>query len=241
MERQERDMTKHLDDVLNAYAHSDPEPSRDALREWVVRYPHFVHELTAFTARWRLLVWTADPSLLEGAETNAQAEAVTEDRLILRAVSAAQAAFYNKNQSRSRSQVSASESEPAMQGLLQEAKGIGLTSEHLAALIQLSDSLLRKLDRRLIAPSSTPTDIPSRLARALGRSASSIERYLQLPPTLPAGARYLAKKAPRLTAKQEDFYDAVRNDVRLNDAQREALLALPRPPGSGPDPSTREQ
>jgi hypothetical protein len=119
---------------------------------------------------------------------------------------------------------------------MQEAEAVGLSVEALAAGTVFSESLLRKLDRRLIAFASLPGEVIQRLADALGKNIGTIEQYLQLQPTFPRGARYLAKQAPALPKRQQDFHDAVRKDQALTETQRQALLSLP--PGPGADPGS---
>lgn len=240
-ERQERDMTEQLTDVLKAYAESDPGPNRITLAEWIGRYPHFARELTEFTARWQLLEWTADASLLPGGERLAD-DSASAERLVLRGVSAAQGIFYGKGaQDAEQSAQKPVAADPPISGLLREAQHIGIPTDVLAERVGLSDGLLRKLDRRLIDPASIPSYIFGHLAEVLGRSMASVVAYSQLPPAFAAGAQHRARQKPTLPGKQEDFFDAVRSDLVLDNARRQALLALPRPsaPEAGPHSTER--
>jgi type I restriction enzyme R subunit len=90
------EMDAHLENILDAYAASEPGPSRATLAEWIREYPQFARELTEFTASWQFLEWTDEaPSLDASAEVVAAG-----DRLFLRAMSAAQSAFYAARASR---------------------------------------------------------------------------------------------------------------------------------------------
>lgn len=229
-------MTDQLNDILTAYALSDPEPSRATLPDWIAQYPEFADELTAFTADWELLAWTADVSLLPGGDRLAPVDAAVEN-LILRGVSAAQALFSQKWGTQPRGSPAEMRDRP-IRTLMQEAEAVGLSVEALAAGTVFSESLLRKLDRRLIAFASLPRQVIQRLSDALSKSIGTIEQYLQLQPTFARGARYLAKQTPALPEKQEDFHDAVRKDQALTEAQRRALLSLPPPPEPGADPGS---
>ncbi len=229
-------MTDQLNDILTAYALSDPEPSRATLADWIARYPQFADELTAFTADWQLLVWTADASLLPGGDRLAPVDAAAEN-LILRGVSAAQEVFFQKWGTQPSGSTAEMRDRP-IRTFMQAAEAAGLSMEGLAAQTVFSESLLRKLDRRLIAFASMPREVVQRLADALGKSIVAIEQYLQLQPTFAPGARHLAKQVPTLPKRQVDFHDAVRNDRALTEPQRQALLSLPRPPAPGDDPSS---
>src|SRR5689334_23253567 len=88
-------MTDQLKELLAAYALSDPQPSRAKLVDWIARYPAVADELTAFTADWELLEWTADASLLARGDRLVPMDAAIES-LILRGVSAAQELFFRK-------------------------------------------------------------------------------------------------------------------------------------------------
>src|SRR5260370_34746818 len=70
-----------LDDVLNAYAVSDPGPGYASLTEWIRRYPYYERELTEFTANWALMKWLPAP---------VANQSVDEDALVLRGMSIVQ-------------------------------------------------------------------------------------------------------------------------------------------------------
>lgn len=258
-EPQGGDMITQLEDVLEAYAMAEPGPSRATLTEWIGWYPQFARELTEFTARWQMLEWVVDEDFA-GAERQGVESASEEERLLLRGMSAAQSVFYRERSRRQAAQApgahrsvaeglapatapsrSATPGEPPISGLIQEAKRSGLAIDTLAERAGLSDGLLRKIDRRLIDPASIPTQVLSELARALDRSLATVMAYVQLAPAFGAGAQHRASQAPTLLARREDFFDAVRHDLVLDDTRRRALLALARPSATDPRRDTAQE
>jgi hypothetical protein len=71
------------------------------------------------------------------------------------------------------------------------------------------------------------------LAQALQRKLGEITEYVRRPPTFAVDAQHRAKQAPSLPTVQEDFFDAVRNDLTLSEERRQQLLALARPTEGG--------
>lgn len=85
------DIPMTIDEVLEAYVLSDGGPSRQALVEWVLRYPEYKQELTTFTARWSLASHLPDAP--EGND-------VDEATLIRRGMSVVQNVLYSAQQAR---------------------------------------------------------------------------------------------------------------------------------------------
>lgn len=242
-------MDTQLENVLDAYAAAEPGPSRAALAMWVREYPQFARELTEFTARWQLLEW-ADEVLeadVDSARDTAGDVVADETRLILRGISAAQSAFYAARADRQAlrthnadaQHVTPSErgvratSLPALHSapitsLANAAKDAGLSQDELIDRVGLSDGLFRKIDRRLIDPLTIPVRVLRDLAGALGREVSAMAAYTQLAPAFATGAQHRANQAPTLPSQREDFYDAVRKDLAIDNSRRQNLLALPR-------------
>ena len=234
-----RNMDAQLESVLDAYASSEPGPSQTTLVAWIREYPQFARELMEFTAKWQMLEW-ADEMPPAGSEE--AADIVSDDNLLfLRGMSAAQGAFYALRARRQATQAERAEDareivpstsmqrSATISSLLAAAKQVGLSFVELRDRINLSDALLRKLDRRLIDPRSIPFRVMSDLAAALEHRIESVAAYLASPPAFAAGAQHRANQAPVLPASQQDFFDAVRNDAALSAEQKLEILALPRP------------
>lgn len=199
-----------LDDVLDAYLASDQDRGSASLAEWIRRYPQYERELTDFAVSW---------SLMEALPPAPRAEPVDEDTLTLRGISVAQGILHQKRQQRSLPE------NTAIASLLTEGKARGLSIQALADLWELSAAIVRKLDRRLIYYTSIPRELVENIARTIQREMSVVVRYLQGRPRFAQGASYRAEKAPALT-EQEDFFDAVRNDVEMSEDRRRRWLEM---------------
>ena len=206
---------ERLEDILDAYVASDIGPN-SPLDEWTRRYPEFEQELIEFAASWSLMKWLP-PS--PGAEE------VDEGTLVLRGMSIVQ------NLLHSQSTESASESVSPFESLIVEGRERGFEPRRLAQTVGLGDSLLRKLDRRLIISVSIPQELTSRLAQILQREVTTIAAYLQQGSTLAAATEYRSEQAPKLT-ELEDFFDAVRADPTISREHAEHWFALERSMGA---------
>jgi len=89
--RAQGDVQMTLDEVLEAYVLSDGGPSRQALAEWVLRYPEYKQELTALTAHWSLATHLPDAQ---------EQDEVDEATLIRRGMSVVQSVLYSAQQAR---------------------------------------------------------------------------------------------------------------------------------------------
>ena len=112
-----------------------------------------------------------------------------------------------------------------------EGQKRGFEPRQLAHAVGLGDSLLRKLDRRLIGYATIPQELIYRLARVMQHEVTSITAYLQQAPILVARTEHRSKQAPKLMA-QEDFFDAVRSDPTISLEHAEHWFALKRSMGA---------
>ncbi len=198
-----------LDDVLNAYAISDPGPSYVSLAEWIRRFPYYERELADFTADWALVTWLPNP---------VANQSVDENTLVPRGMSIVQNILH----------AHAPEEMTPLKGIVQEANQLGLSIQRLAERAQMSLALVRKLDLRRIRFSTIPVQAIESLAYAIQRGSSAVADYLQGAPTLPQGASYRAEQAPALT-EPEDFFEAVRRDRAMSEDLRERWLSIASP------------
>lgn len=233
-------MDAELEAVLEAYADAEPGPSRATLVTWISRYPQFARELTDFTARWQLLKWAGDA---DDAADTAASEVLDEqqERMLMRAVSAAQSVFFAKRAAMRAAGQTASSGEASVvpraaslavapiESLIAAARRAELEYPALKERVGLSDALLQKLNRRLINPLSIPAWIVADIAAALQQRVEAVSRYFTLAPTFAPGAQHRATQAPTLPKAQEDFFEAVRNDAALSTDRKREILALPRP------------
>lgn len=205
-----------LDDVLNAYLDVTPTPSAEDLAVWVHKYPQYREELTEFTVARSLMVHLPENS-----------DRLDETALFTRGVSAMRTVLQREREKQAAEQ-------PPPASLLEEGQRQGLNIHKLAEMTELSAALWLKLDRRLLRSESLPTHLVERIADAVHHPVAVVQRYLAHPPMLSPGVQYRAKVTPTL-GQQEDFFEAVRNDLSLSDDQRQLWLALQHTTSLGRD------
>ena len=101
----------------------------------------------------------------------------------------------------------------------------GMTLDAFAHETGLSVGLIVALNNRLVRIGSIPREAVESVAHVLGRSVDTVFAYLQLPPTLSTSAQYKAEGTPT-AAPQRDFFELVRIDRELTEAQKQRWLAL---------------
>ena len=126
---------------------------------------------------------------------------------------------------------SASNPVAPFESLVAEGRSRGLEPRPLARAVELGDSSLRKLDRRLIIQASIPPVLIDCLARVLQLDLPTITAYLQQGPTLGAATEHRSEQAPKLL-ELEDFFDAVRADPTISCEHAERWFELERSIGS---------
>lgn len=197
-----------LDAMLDALVASEAGPHGPLLDDWIRRYPDYAQELTEFAAGW---------SLMRSLPPAPGTREVSEETLVRRGLGIVHDLLARQER--------AASIEPPIAGLLEAGRARGLAPRQLAQATGLGDSLLRKLDRRLIRYASIPREAIEAIATALQREIETVARYLQQGPTFAAAARHRAEQAPQL-AEPEDFFSAVRADPTLGEDRREHWLAL---------------
>ena len=199
------------DEVLDEMLYLEDRLDGPTLARWVARCPQFQRELTDFAARWALSDFdlaaqeNAPDTLPDAVWTQAQNAA-------LRVVS------------QSNATLSATSQTPELLNSL--LTNCGGTSKTLADALELPLALTLKLQNRLFIYATLPPAFIDRLAQTVKSSRAAVAAYLQMPPQLPAGARYNSKTRPQVPL-QESFTDAVRRDNQLTQAQKEQLLSVP--------------
>ncbi|MCY4653112.1 MAG: hypothetical protein OXC95_08105, partial [Dehalococcoidia bacterium] len=206
---------ERLEDVLDAYVASDVNPN-EALDEWIQRYPEYEQELTDFAVSW---------SLMRSLPPAPDAEEVDEDTLVLRGMSIVQNLLHEQ------SRESASESVVPFENLIAEGRVRGLKPGQLAQATKLGDSLLGKLNRRLIRYASVPQVLIKSLAEAIQSTPASVTAYLQERPKFAVAMEHRSEQAPELS-EQEDFFDAVRADPTIRSEHTAYWLKLEQSMGT---------
>lgn len=248
-QKPEETMDAKLEAVLEAYADAEPGPSRTTLVAWINSYPQFARELTELTARWQLLEWaTGDDEAADVAASAPELLDEEQERMVLRGVSAAQRVFFAKRAARRAADQAVSSNEvrgvwsststavTPISSLIVAAQRAGLEYAALKERVRLSDTLLQKLNRRLIDPRSVPGQVVAEIAAAIQQRVEAVSRYLMLAPRFALGAQHRAAQVPTLPKVQEDFFEAVRKDAALSSERRDELLALARRDASGMSP-----
>jgi hypothetical protein len=168
-----------LDDVVEAIMVEEEEPAYDAMARWIARYPQFKKELVRFFGTWAIQ-----------AEQLEEPQTIDSESIASRGVSYA---------------LSLIDKRDAVQSILDCARAASVSVEELAARTRLDDSILQKLNRRLIT--DVPQECIRRLAAALGKTHDFVGNLILGSPALVV-VRYKAKTKP--AAKQEDFATAIR-------------------------------
>ena len=204
-----------LEEVLDAYLASDVDTDA-ALDEWIERYPEFEQELTDFAITWNLM-----RSLPPANDANE----LDMDTLVLRGMSIVQNVLH------SQSMESASLSVVLFKSLIAEGRTRGLEPRQFAEATKLGDSLLGKLDRRLILFTSIPGMLIERLSEAIESTPATVAAYLQQSPRFGAAMEHRSEQAPRLS-EQQNFFDAVRTDPTISCEHAAHWLNLERSVGT---------
>ena len=206
---------ERLEDVLNAFVASDVNPN-SVLDEWIRRYPQYEKELTDFAISW---------SLMESLPPAPGAEKVDENTLVLRGMSIVQNLLHEQ------SRESVSESVVPFESLIAEGRVHGLEPRQLAQATKLGDSLLGKLNRRLIRYASIPQVLIKSLAEAIQSTPASVAAYLQQNPKFAVAMEHRSEQAPELS-EQDDFFDAVRADPKISSEHAAYWLKLEQSMGT---------
>jgi hypothetical protein len=201
-----------LDELLDAYCEASEEPNREILAEWIARYPQFERELIDFT-----VAWIQSEELPELADNQQDKEAGLQAGLRI-----AQQIYEKMGTD---GLVQKSPSRPKLVSLILDGSLRGWPTDDFAQRINLSVAILRKLESRLITVATIPGNLIERISASLQRDRSEVIAYLEQEPVIQRDLRYKSKQSPRL-GRQQNFFDAVRNDGELSDEQRTYWLSF---------------
>lgn len=199
-----------VEDILDAYLSENPNPSKETLKKWIQAYPQFEQELTDLTVA---------SSVSNSLPPQGDAQKSKSEQFVLYGMSVLHDLLHQIDD-----QVD-QDGESAIAGIVAEGLSLGYKSRDLAELIEVTPTILAKFDRRLFIFRSIPILIIQRLAMALQKPYTVISAYLEGVQTSAIGARHRSEQLPTLQ-EQEDFFEAVRNDPMLGEAQRQKLLDL---------------
>ena len=157
----------------------------ERLKEWTERYPEYAADLVGLS-----LYWDVVP------------EATSEER----AEFSAAAALPDTAGSTARTMLRAMQhrhSARQVSSVVETARKRGLTPADLAARLRIGLSVLARIERRLLNPSSIPAKLINGIAEAIGVSPEAVLTYLREPPTLAAAASYRARHRPALRVAEQ--------------------------------------
>ena len=192
-----------LADIQDEILLEESKPTHEALCRWCNRFPEHRQSLTEFFARWATQIENKNLPDID--------EALVGSRMVSHALN-----LVHKLRASEQSQTAPSELR-----LCQMIRLSGTTEDEVMSKCALDESLLAKLDRRLIVFSSIPTTCLERLSGALRRTREEVALALSGEPI--ALGTYKAKMKPSL--KQESFGDAVKNS-ELSEATKNEWLRL---------------
>jgi hypothetical protein len=139
-----------LDDVLETIMIEEEEPSYDAMNRWIARYPQYKTDLVSFFGTWAIQ-----------SEETEESPPIDSEALASRGVSYA---------------LNLIDKREAAQSLIERARLAHLSLEQVAAQTRLDDSILQKLNQRLIT--DVPQECVRRLAAALGETLECICQFI---------------------------------------------------------------
>ena len=204
------DKKRMLEDILNDYVSSEPNPSHTALEKWIRKFPQYKEELTEFTVNW---------SLMETLPPSDDIKEVDQDTRVLRAMSIVEDRIHAHAQKKKMAKKKISD-------LLSEIQKQGLNIPKLAAQTGMGVPMTTKLVQRLIDYTSIPREALKRISGSVGRGTDELIEYFCQPAMIPDTVQLSAKNGPKLSENKESFFDAVRNDRTLDDSQRAFWLSF---------------
>ncbi len=193
-----------IEEILDDLLLQEPEPSHEALMRWCDRYPEHREELTRFFATWAV------------QEELPRQVTVDKDGIARRMVSHALNIVHRQNAART-----AAETAPVPR-LSEAIASVGLSEEEFACRCGLDESIVLKLDRRLIRVASIPRVCLERMAAILKMCVQAIQDMLSGAP-IPLRS-YKARGQPAI--KVEDFLAAVQASDLSEDVKDEWARAV---------------
>jgi hypothetical protein len=194
-----------LEDILDLILSEEQEPSHEALLRWCKRFPEHADALTRFFATWA-----------------AQKEAVGEPDIDEARIGNLLVSHALDIIHRQRTSCAAAEANAEAKRLCTEIASKNLSEEGFAAACGLDESLVAKLDRRLINVLTIPLLCFRRIGEALSMGLEAVRAMLSGPPI----ALKAHKARVRPTPKVEDFIDAVKASDLSEDQKQEWIRAV---------------
>ena len=197
-----------LDQVIDAYLSVSIKPNRETLDDWIQWFPEYENELTDFTITW---------NEIENPRFSLQAQS-DENLFVAIGKRLAREAFYSEDIKL------VDNPKQTIQSILNEGRSLGISPKQLSDQLDLSISLIRKIDLRYILFETIPIFFIENLSETIKRNVREIAQYLSEGPLILENARFKSSHAPKLP-EQRNFFDEVRRDPTLKEEQRENWLS----------------
>lgn len=202
-----------LDDVLDAYVSNNPSPSKEALTDWIRRYPHYRRQLIDFTVNW---------ARIEQLPSFSDINEVDEEALVQQGMTVVQKLL---RQRREHKLADEDDERAVVTSLLAEGRKRNHSIWEIAKRYRLGVASIRKLDRRYISYHTIPAEVIAALAESTGLVFETVSDYLKGAPKLAPGMRYRTEQRPAIAEKQ-GFFEAIRSDTTMDEADRAYWLAF---------------
>ncbi len=204
---------KDFDDLLDAYLVEVEKPNLEQMNEWIKNYPSFGQELAEFTANWFLIDYYSAPEDLSWESIESQNKKIVNKLF----------SNYKK--------VPVSHEKNITSSIASIWLALDMSAQHVANSVDITVTLLTKLNKRSLEYLTIPLQLIERLATKLKLELLSLAHYLNSPAVLSNDASYKSNTAP-IVHQKENFFDAVRNDQEMTVSMRRMWLTL-EPPGNG--------
>ena len=192
-----------LQSVLDEMFAAEKRFSFETVRAWQERYPQFAREIAQAVADWREFEFFA---LADDGEDLPEISATARNAM-----------------EKALAQFNCGEIAEAITDLRETAKKKGVARENLPEMLGVSETLVRKIERRNLK--EIPGWLEKKLAEIFSVPAEIWRAFFVLPSVLPNAARYKSKNAPQTQAKQS-FAEAVETDPELTEDEKRELLNL---------------
>ena len=204
-----------VEQVLDSYVADSKMPSREKLQEWIKRYPQFEHELIEFTVAW---TQTEFFPRKKGQE-------IDRDARIRTGLNIARQVYDQQGAEHKSVEIP---NKPPLRSIFHESAPLGYSPDRLAQQLNISMSIMRKIENRLLLVDSIPSNLIEKIAQTLQRTVQEVSLYLMAPPVVPQSLRLKSQQAPKIN-RQQSFFEAVRLDRSISDEQRSYWLSLEPP------------
>jgi hypothetical protein len=200
-----------LDQVLFEFMTENENPTREALTEWVHRYPQYERELVDLAVDW----FQMSLPLSSGSPVE------NEEAVVARGVDYVHQFLLEEEAHR---QMLPKTSRPFL-GFIKEAKDLHISLDEFAERIGLTPALLAAIDQRMMRYASLPAELIQGLVDIVGMELPTGRLYLQTQQAISGAQRFKSDQTPQVS-EQVDFFDEVRVDPDLTEEQRQRWLAL---------------